>query len=53
MADAIEAIIGCMARWWKKRRESIFNTLFLPLINDSNYEKSNSNPKGTLQEYLQ
>ena len=54
MADAIEAIIG--AAWQdggRKAVEKIFNTLFLPLINDSNYEKSNSNPKGTLQEYLQ
>ena len=48
MADALEAIIG--AAWQdggRKAVEKIFNTLFLPLINDSNYEKSNSNPKGT------
>ena len=54
MADAIEAIIG--AAWQdggRKAVEKIFNTLFLPLINNSNYEQSNSNPKGTLQEYLQ
>ena len=53
MADAIEAIIG--AAWQDGGRKAVekYLILFLPLINDSNYEKSNSNPKGTLQEYLQ
>ncbi len=54
IADALEAIIG--AAWQdggRRSAEKIFNTLFMPLIEHAQEPNLLTNPKGSLQEYLQ
>ena len=54
IADALEAILG--AAWQdggRRAAEKIFNTLFVPLIEQAHAPYSQAKPKGALQEYLQ